>query len=276
MIYFIISIKCLECIHTNKKKILWIIVLVMAVAVFTACAIYFVIDYLHYKSITDITGNTGSSSISDVSGVKEKVVVPVDFDQLKTVNEDIYAWIRIPYANETDKYIADYPILQSSPDENRSFYLTHNVNRQVSAYGAIYTQDYNSKNFNDFNTLIYGHNMRNGTMFGTLKKYRDEQFFKENNIIEIYMPNRILRYKIFGAYVFDDRHIMMSFDFSSEDERQLYLDTVFSKRNLNANFDESITVDTDDKIITLSTCTSRDEERYLVQGVLVYDSNTDT
>ncbi|MBQ6848234.1 MAG: class B sortase [Clostridia bacterium] len=257
---------------TGKKKILWVIALAISITVFTACIIYFVADYLHYRSVNNIGANVSNEASLEINQPK-KVDVPIDFKKLQEINKDIYAWIRIPYSNETEKFIADYPILQSSKDEDRSYYLTHNVNRQTSAYGAIYTQNYNKKDFNDFNTLIYGHNMRNGTMFGTLKKYRDEKFFKENNEIIIYMPNRILKYRIFAAYVFDDRHILLSFDFNNETERQLYLDTVFSERKLTANFEESLTVDTDDKIITLSTCTSKDEERYLVQGVLVYDSN---
>ncbi len=266
------KIVCLECINTGKKKIIWYIILAVAVAIFTACIVYFTLDYIQYNSIK----NAVSNASSDVTETKKEVPVPINFDELATVNEDIYAWIRIPYADKTDEYIADYPILQSGTDEDKSYYLTHNVNREESKYGAIYTQYYNSKDFLDFNTLIYGHNMRNGTMFGTLKKYRDESFFKENNTIYIYMPNRILEYRIFGAYVFDDRHILMSFDNDVEEERQQYLETVFSDRNLSSNFDENIEVTTSDKIITLSTCTSKDEERYLVQGVLVYDSDTDS
>lgn len=263
----------MECIDTSKKKILWFIILAVAVAVFTASVIYFVLDYFHYKSITDIVNPDFTSEVTSSS--KKEVNVPVDFDELTSLNSDIYAWIRIPYSGETDKYIADYPILQNE-GQNRNYYLDHNVNRKSSVYGAIYTQNYNEKDFSDFNTLIYGHNMKNGTMFGTLKKYRDEAFFKENNEIYIYQPGRILKYKIFGAYVFDDRHILMSFDNDIERERQQYLETVFSERKLSANFDKDITVTTDDKIITLSTCTSKDNERYLVQGVLVYDSDTDS
>jgi sortase B len=69
---------------------------------------------------------------------------------------------------------------------------------------------------------------------------------------------------------------MLSFDFEEKMDREIYLDTVFSKRSLYNNFADDITVDTDDKIITLSTCTNNDSERYLVQGVLVYDSDTDS
>ena len=260
----------------GKKKILWIIILIVALACFLSCTGYFLLDYINYKSITNIPGAQGTTS--NVSTTKKEVNVPVDFNKLKKVNDDIYAWIRIPYADKEDEYIVDYPILQSKEDEDRSYYLTHDVNRKNSSYGSIYTQDYNSKDFNDFNTLIYGHNMKNGTMFGKLDEYTNREFFDKNREIEIYMPGRILKYKIFAAYVFDNRHIMLSFDFEDKTEREIYLDTVFSKRSLYNYFADDITVDTEDKIITLSTCTKYDNksERYLVQGVLVYDSDTDS
>ena len=243
---------------------MWIVAITVAIAVIAACIGYFLMLFFQYQSITDI-GNLASTG--DTSGkVKVNTVkVPVNFSELKAVNDEIYAWINIPGTN------IDYPILQSR--DELSYYLTHNVDKQKSVYGAIYTQMiYNNTDFNDYNTLIYGHNMKNGTMFGSLKKYRNKQFFNENRYINIYMPGRILKYEIFAAYVFDDRHIMMSFDFEDESDRQLYLDTVYAVRSLNSNFRDDITVGTDDKIITLSTCTSKDNERFLVQGVLIYDS----
>lgn len=270
------SIQCRECIQTSEqqksaKKILWIIVLAIAVAVFTACAVYFVVDYFHFKSMSGIGDlNIDTSSEVSVSAPAKVVETPVDFDELKAVNDEIYAWINIPGTN------IDYPILQSGEDKDRSYYLNYNVNKEKSVYGAIYTQNYNSTDFSDYNTIIYGHNMKNGTMFGSLKKYRNKTFFDKNQYINIYMPGRVLKYHIFAAYTFDDRHILMSFDFSDEEERQLYLDTVYSVRSLNSNFRDDIKVDTDDKIITLSTCTTNDDERFLVQGVLVYDSATDS
>lgn len=255
----------------SKKRVIWLSVLILAGAIFLGCAVYFIRDYLHYRSITDI-GAYDNSSI--VSQVKKEVEVPINFDELKKVNEDIYAWINIP-GDDPENPLADYPILQSSPNDDDNYYLNHNVNRKSSVYGAIYTQGYNNKDFGDFNTLIYGHNMRNGTMFGSLKKYRDKTYFDSHRDINIYMPGRILKYRIFAAYVFDDRHILLSYDFSNEVEREVYLDDIFNQRKLSDNISDDVTVGVDDKIITLSTCTSNEGERYLVQGVLVYDSDAD-
>ncbi len=254
----------------KKHKKIWIILLILALLCFAVCSLYFIWMRMERKKTKDFNSNVSVNSQENTSSEYKVVETPVDFDKLKNENSDIYAWIRIPYANETDKYIADYPILRNV--ENDRFYLTHSVESKKSVYGAIYTHNYNSMQFTDFNTVIYGHNMRNGTMFGSLKKFRDNAFFEQNRYIYIYMPGRILKYEIFAAYVYDDRHILLSFDFSLPEVRTEYLDSVFSTRKMSSNLKRDISVTESDKIITLSTCTNNDAERYLVQGVLIYDS----
>ncbi len=267
----------MECIITNKKTIVIIVLLVISIILSAAFATYYLVDYLQYRA-TEAVGNDAqvvpSEPVSNTDEPAAEPLVPIDFDKLSAVNDDIYAWIRIPYKNQPGEYIADYPVVQSPFNDDQEYYLTHNINRKQSAYGAIYTQSYNTRDFSDFNTVIYGHNMRAGSMFGTLRKYRDAAFFKENSEILVYQPDRVLKYRIFAAYVYDDRHILKSFNNNNALDREQYLEEIFSNRSLAANIDHSIEVGTDDYIITLSTCTSKDTERYLVQGVLVYDSST--
>lgn len=192
--------------------------------------------------------------------------IPVDFEVLKEQNPDVYAWIRIPGTN------VDYPILQSADDN--SYYLTHTIDCQQKTEGAIYTEDYNSKDFTDPNTVIYGHNMKNGSMFRTLHNYEDRSFFDENREVWIYLPDAVLEYRIFAAYVYDNRHLLLNFDFDDEDVYRRYLDSIFSIRNMNAFIDTSMEVGTDDRIITLSTCNAGiSEQRYLVQAVLISIEN---
>lgn len=235
-------------------------------AAFIGCLSFLVYDRYKESKSKKPTVTQGESSVQSEPAEKEPIVVetPVDFDKLERVNPDIYAWIKVPGT------VIDYPVLQS-PTE-KSYYLTHNVDKKESRYGAIYTQYFNEKDFSDYNTVIYGHNMLNGTMFGTLKRFRDKKFFEKNQYIEIYTKGRILKYRIYAAYVFDDRHILMSFDFDDPEYRQLYLDTIHEFKSVSSFFREDMKVTTDDKLVTLSTCTSKDDERYLVQGVLVYDS----
>lgn len=193
---------------------------------------------------------------------EEPVEVPIDFAALKEQNTDVYAWIQIPGTN------VDYPILQS--EEDNSYYLTHSIDGTETKEGSIYTETYNSRDFDDPNTVIYGHNMKNGSMFRTLHNYEDRSFFDENREVLIYLPDAILEYRIFAAYIYDNRHLLLSFDFTDPDVYRRYLDEIFAIRDMNSYIDTSMEVGTDDRIITLSTCNAGiSTQRYLVQAVLV-------
>lgn len=211
------------------------------------------------KLATDVTTAVSSENVSS------DVEVPVDFKKLKKANSDIYAWINIPGIDGLD-----YPILQS--EKSNSYYLKHTVNGEWSVYGSIFTENYNKKDFSDFNTLVYGHNMKNGTMFGSLKKFRDADFFEKNRYIYIYTENRILKYEIFAACTWDNKHILATRNFESSENRAAYLDEIFAVRDMNSQIKKDIKVTPDDKIITLSTCMNNDDKRFIVSGVLIYDS----
>ena len=128
----------------------------------------------------------------------------------------------------------------------------------------------NSKTFEDPNTVLYGHGMANGSMFDGLHQYMDRSFFDENREVIIYMPDKILHYQIFAAYLFDNRHLLQSIDFTNPEIFQAYLDMVYGIRDMKSNIDTSANVTSQDKIITLSTCyAGMNDKRYLVQAVLV-------
>ena len=94
---------------------------------------------------------------------EETAIIPVKFGELQSVNPDVYAWITVPGTE------IDYPILQH-PSDN-SYYLMHNIDGSYGYPGCIYTENLNSKDFTDNNTVIYGHNMKNGSMFAQLHKF---------------------------------------------------------------------------------------------------------
>lgn len=190
------------------------------------------------------------------------VNIPIDFKTLQQQNPDVYAWIQIPNT------AVDYPILQSAVDN--AYYLNHTIDGKEKKEGAIFTENFNTKTFEDPNTVIYGHDMKNGSMFQSIHQYMDRSFFDANRDITIYMPDRILHYKIFAAYLTDNKHLMMSYNFWDEETYQQYLDGIFSMRDMNAFIDTSMEVTSEDKIITLSTCYAGiSTQRYLVQAVLV-------
>lgn len=164
-----------------------------------------------------------------------------------------------------DGTVIDYPILCRPEDD--AYYHTHNVKGQEAVAGAIYIQgSYNSTDFSDFHTVIYGHNMRDGSMFAALHKFEDEDFFNEHDTVVIYTPTQRLTYTIFAAYPRDDAHLMRKFDYSSAEGRQAFLDEIAT--HTDGHF-RDVELTTDSNIITLSTCIgSADDQRYIVQAVL--------
>lgn len=191
----------------------------------------------------------------------EKIDNPIDFDTLTAQYPDVYAWIRIPGTN------VDYPIVQRAGENG--YYLHRTIDGKKKAEGSIFTDEENSKDFSDPNTIIYGHNMKNGSMFKTLHRYKDKQFLLDNSEVYIYQKERVLKYKIFAAYVYDNRHLLQSFDFKDENIFRNYLNNVLTKRDMRSNINVDVDVTVSDKIITLSTCNNNDAERYLVQAVLL-------
>ena len=203
--------------------------------------------------------NEGSleDALSDETSQKE-----IDWEALKKQNEDIYAWIYIP-----DTKI-NYPILQHPTEP--SYYLKHNIDHSTGLPGCIYTQNYNSTDFTDPNTVIYGHNMKNKTMFGSLHNFEDNLFFEEHPYVYIYTPEKTLVYEIFAAYEYSDAHVLLNFDYETPESFELYLESVRSIKEMNSHQREETVVTSADKIITLSTCISgKDDKRWLVQAVLL-------
>lgn len=193
---------------------------------------------------------------------------PIDFVKLKEQNNEIIGWIQI------EKTLVDYPILQSSPETDEDFYLNHEMDKRENKNGAIYIQKINYSDFSDRNTLIYGHNTVNGSMFGSLKKFRTKSFFEENDTIKIYTPGHILTYKIYSAFIFDDRHILATYDFTTDEGFREFIEMTLNPESKVNNVREGVEITTEDKLITLSTCTNDGKDRYLVVAVLQDDTQT--
>lgn len=191
----------------------------------------------------------------------------LDWAELKDQNKDIYAWIYVP---GTD---VDYPILQHETDNE--YYLNHNLDGSEGLPGCIYTEDYNSKDFTDIHTVINGHNISKGAskgmMFSSLHNFEDKDFFAKNNYIFIYTPDKVLVYQVFAAYEYKAIHLLDNFDYTNEYVYADYLKHIYETTDRVANVRNDITVTTEDKILTLSTCTSDHDSglRFLVTGVLL-------
>ena len=213
----------------------------------------------------EIVPESKEDMVRDTEQPKKQLVLPVDLEGWMKKYPDVYAWIRIP---GTD---IDYPIVQKEGDN--SYYLNHTVEGKKKTEGAIFTEDYNTRDFTDPNTVIYGHNMKNGSMFRQLHRYEDRKFFRENREIVIYQTDQILHYQIFAAYVYDSRHLLLSFDFSDPEVFEGYVESIYEKKGMSNNIDDSMNITAENPIITLSTCNGNDDQRYLVQAVLLSIEN---
>ena len=187
----------------------------------------------------------------------------LDWDAIREENADIYAWIYIPGTQ------VDYPVLQHPTEDD--YYLDRNLDGSSGYPGCIYTQTINGKEFRDPNTVLYGHNMGNGTMFGSLHDYADNTFLEEHPYVYIYTPDgEVFVYEIFAASTFTDDHLLYNYDYSTEDGFSDYASEITGVRDMNSHVRSDISVEYGDFILTLSTCIkNHPTERWLVSAVLL-------
>ncbi|MBQ0083376.1 MAG: class B sortase [Clostridiales bacterium] len=247
-------------IFGKEIDILVIIFAVLAVAT----VILLLRTYLPVEENLDEYKKTSSV----VSAKEELPDNPINFDSLNKENPDVCGWIRV---EGTD---IDYPVMRSGANTEEDFYLTHDWHRETQKAGSIYIQQLNSADFSDKNTVIYGHNMKNGTMFGQVKRFKDKEFFDKNSKITVYTEGHILEYQIYASRTIDDNHIMYAYDFSTDEGFQGFISDTLSSSAKIHNVRTGTAVTVRDKIITLSTCTSNNSERLIVAAVLKSDTLT--
>ncbi len=265
--------------NTSKKR-LWTVVLIFALIVLIACSGWLLWLYKPFGMRTNKAAEQyGTESIGEL--VKdEKDDLPDSPEYLTKAigeNPDVIGWIQIPGTGDSGKYAEiDYPILRSSSEEGEDFYLTHDFEKKKSHDAAIYIQQINSPLFTNTNTVIYGHDLRDRTMFTALRQYYKKDFFLKHDTIYLAIPGHILTYKIYSAFVFDDRHVLYSYDFDSPEGIQRFIDATLKPHSRLYQVRNDIPVTTEDRLLTLSTCTpnKNESERFLVIGVLVNDQPT--
>lgn len=254
----------------KKRRRLWRIIFILCILLFLgALALVLCLLWPTDAPVVPVPDHaqttTGTGTTTTAPELPDN---PIDFAAKQTENPHIVAWIRIPGT------VIDYPIMQSGNDVPENFYLDHGPDRKANRNGSIYIQQINRADFTHPNTVLYGHNMANGSMFAAIRKYRHEDFFNENQYVYIYTPGHILTYHIYSAFVYDNRHILNSFDFSEPEEYGAFLSQTLNPISMSRQVREGVEVTTEDRIITLSTCTGNSRERYLVEGVLIDDQPT--
>ncbi len=258
--------------QNNKKRVkkrklkkgnlvsLIILLIMVPILVFST---YKIINYLIETPktkdlIKDITDNTEineyDSNEAEIIKNDEKPNTPywnfikmklidVNFNTLKKTNSDTVAWLFVGGTN------VNYPVVQTN---NNDFYLNHSFDKTKNSGGWLFMDYRNDKNEYGRNTIIYGHNMKNQTMFGTLKNLLSKNWYntEENRIIKMSSENYNTLWQIYSVYTLDTTSDYIQTEFASDDEYQKFINLV--KGRSTANFNTTVT--TSDKTLTLSTC----------------------
>lgn len=207
--------------------------------------------------------STSASAAKTETGDSATEEIPIDFKTLWETCPDAYAWIRIPNTQ------VDYPICQLV-EGDQSFYLNHRADKTAEFAGSIYSENYNKRDFSDPVTVLYGHDMANGSMFQNLHFYEDRAFFDKNKDVIVYLPDRVLHYRIFAAYNYNDDHLLLNHDnFQDPDEFYFFLQDILTQRSMSGFVDQNTELTKESRILTLSTCNAYDDQRYLVQCLLM-------
>lgn len=191
---------------------------------------------------------TKSSSI-------EVAPISVDFEKLKQENEDIIAWL---YCNETP---INYPVAQA--DDN-SYYLRKSTNGTYSSSGTLFVDYQNEADFSDNNTIIYGHNMRNVTMFGSLPEYRKQEYFDKHPIMYLLTPDNEYKIELIAGVTVSSASPIYKLPLEAENKEDFIFELI-----KKSTFSAEYTFSSNHKYVMLSTCLyDYDEARYVLVGLL--------
>ena len=184
-----------------------------------------------------------------------KEMEEIDLAGLKEVNPDVVAWIRIPGTK------INYPIVQG---EDNEYYLKHTWDNKRNYTGSIYMESQNTKKFTNYNTIVYGHNMANDSMFGQLSSYKRQSYWEEHPYVYIRTESSVLRYDIFASYETELDSPTYGLSFKQKKTRTNFLAYAAEKSEIETGIEPPYT----DLILTLSTCSGDDEVRRVVQARL--------
>ncbi len=178
--------------------------------------------------------------------------------QARSVNPDVVGWITVPNTS------IDYPIVLT---QDNDYYLDHNLEKEPSKSGAIYLDYLNGDPNEQQNLFIYGHNMRNGTMFHDLNSFKKKEFFDNAEPITVWLWGEERKYEVFAQSIPSTDLGFRKTSFASGDD---FLEYVQAMEALSKHKNDDIEFKPDSEIITLTTCTYEyDEVRCVVQGLRV-------
>ncbi|MGN0658230.1 MAG: class B sortase [Emergencia sp.] len=203
-----------------------------------------------YETVQELAG------ASSLAQAETPDLMQINFDALQKEYPDVKAWI---YSEDT---VINYPVVQG--DDNQ-YYLYRMVNGEWNGKGTLFIDYRCEKPFEDFNTIIYGHRMKDGSMFRSLVEYRDAEYYEKHKEMLLLTPEKRWRLVIFGVVTIPADSDMYRFDFAGKAEKQAYLDWIEE----HSETDTGVKVTAADRIVMMSTCTYEfDDARLIVYGKL--------
>ena len=210
-----------------------------------------------YSELADLLVSKADNSIyvSQKEAPSTGAPVDVNFDMLKEMNAEAVGWL---YCEGTP---INYPVVQS---KDNSYYLNHLYDNQTNSSGAIFMDALNNPELSDANTVIYGHNMKNGTMFASLQNYDTQSYYEQHPVMYYMTKEHDYRIDIFASYETSGDSETFTMFFDSPQTYSNYLQRVWAQSRIDTS---DLPMSTDDNIITLATCSYNfNNARYVVQG----------
>lgn len=184
------------------------------------------------------------------------VLDQADLEALQAVNGQVVGWIAIPGTE------ISYPVLQG---EDNQYYLKHTWNHVKSAAGSVSLECRCASDLTDFNTIFYGHRMRNGTMFGRLRDYNKEEFWRQHPVVCVVTNENVYACDIYAAFEAEVEGLVYRLDLKTAEDRAEMLQYALARSAI----DTGIVPAAEDRVVTLSTCTGRGyASRWVVQAVI--------
>ena len=180
----------------------------------------------------------------------------VNFNKLKEQNNETIAWLKVNNTN------VEYPVVKGT---NNSFYLNHSFDKSNNSAGWIFADYRNKFDNTDKNIIIYGHNMRDSSMFGSMKNILNSDWYEneKNTDITLYTENEKCIYKVFSIYKIENEDYYIKTEFKNDNEFEKFIKTL-KKRSIK---DFSVDVSKDDDILTLSTCANNNKYRIVLHAI---------
>lgn len=223
--------------------------------------------------VTAVLGACGSDNeeyreerAEETEETKETTDALINFDELREINTDIFAWISIPGTE------IDYPVLQSG--ESDTFYESHNAEGKEDDTGAVYIELANLMSMCDFNTVLHGKTGADETgLFADLYQFADPDFFADHEYVYVYLDDNALTYEIFAAYERENTSLIRTYDFTYLSGCQQFLDDLYGTRDMTMNLREGWeNVGVYNYVITLTTQRAENaEKQFVVLAVLIQD-----